>query len=559
MLHIEQAANRVEPVQVKTIGELKQFLDRVHIQTCLLEPYRNTRNYPLVEARELLPSFEPNLIEHRNLPGFSLVALQRPLDYFREVFQFDILHSPHNTEEEGFSASCPLERTIQNNNLETIRRRLPKNRGDVLEAEFRDADVCDLDHYAALLPHLLAMDRAHVMSTDQFGQFYLSGVYASLPSDLDTELKRFGMRIGKFKAGDNLRYERNRPFVYKYLMELYGFPITSERRTSAALFARRLFRVGETFLVRVMGQSDRTITTLYSHPKEKFFPRLEKLALVQVPRGQKDTVAMLREQGYFVDERRRVVILRVTYKQHTFNPNNVQEWRALSIAGQEVVHPETGQVLQGLNLIGNPANMILRLNDIVRGEYSGMTTFKGMEIVQDTDTHEKRLKFLHNWLTKHQSRVIAQSDEFFDNMCKVLDSYLLAPENYENFKQLGGLFQEVWTLYSYVQQARKVLRLEQLQLRRRRGKRITYLEMLKAMTNILSDLKFELSFYFEGLMRSVLHIGDKVVNDRYLLKNYVNVKDDNLSGYGREVKKYYGRLVALVDEFRAIAKTRAGA
>ncbi|MFW5836789.1 MAG: hypothetical protein ACOCVM_02180 [Desulfovibrionaceae bacterium] len=559
MLHIEQAARPDEPIQAKTIAELKQFLDSVHIRTCLVEPYKNTKNYPLVEARELLPSFEPNLIEYKNLPGFSLVALERPIDYFREVFQFDILHSPHNSEEEGFSASCPLERSIQNANLETLRRRLPKKLGDQLEIEFCDRDVCDLDHYQRLTPFLLAMDRAQVLSTDRYGQFYLSGAYASLPSDLDAELKRFGMRIGKFKPGDNLRYERNRPFVYQYLMELYGFPIASERRTSAALFARRLFRVGETFLIRVMGQSDRTITTLYSHPKEKFFPRLEKLALFKVSRNQKDTIAMLREEGYFVDEKRRVVIVRVTYKQHTFNPNNVQEWRALSISGQEVVHPETGQVLQGLNLIGNPTNLILRLNDIVRGEYAGLTTYKGMELVQDTDTHEKRLKFLHTWLTKHQSRVIGQSPEFFADMCKVLDSYLLAPEKYEIFKETGGLFQEVWTLYSYTQQARKVLALEQLQLRRRDGKRIPYLEMLKTMSELLSELKFEVSFYFEGLMRTVLHIGGKVANDKYLLNNYVNLKDENLSDYGRDIKKYYGRIVNLLDDLRAIGKSRSSA
>lgn len=557
MLSIGQATESEEPIQVGSIAQLKQFLDHVHIQTCLLEPYRNSRNYPLVEARELLPSFEPNLIEYKELPGFSMVALERPIDYFREVFQFDILHSPHNVDQEGYSASCPLERTLQNSNLETLRRRLPKNLGDKLAEEFLDSDVCDLDHYQALTPYLICMDRAQVIATDRFGQFHLSGVYASLPSDLDTELKRFGMRIGKFKPGDNARYERNRPFVYQYLMELYGFPIASERRTSAALFARRLFRVGETFLVRVMGQSDRTITTLYSHPQEKFHPRLEKLALIQVHRRQKDTVDMLRSEGYFVDEKRRVVIVRVIYKQHNFNPNNVQEWRALSIAGQEVIHPETGRVLQGLNLVGNPANLLLRLNDVVRGEYAGLTTYKGMEIVQDTDTHEKRLKFLHTWFTKHQSRLIAQPESFFSDMCKVLDSYLLAPEHYDVFKQTGGLFQEVWTLYSYIQQARKVLIIEQLQRRRLESKKVTYLEMLQRMVELLSDLKFEASFYFESLMHTVQHIGNAVVNDKYLLNKYINVKEEGLSDYGRNVKKFYGRLVSLLDELRAISKSRA--
>ena len=83
--------------------------------------------------------------------------------------------------------------------------------------------------------------------------FHLAGVFASFPSDIDSELKRFGIRIGKFVYGDSDMYERNRMFVYQYLMELYGFPIVSERRTSSALFARKLHKMGERFLLRVIG------------------------------------------------------------------------------------------------------------------------------------------------------------------------------------------------------------------------------------------------------------------------------------------------------------------
>ncbi len=82
--------------------------------------------------------------------------------------------------------------------------------------------------------------------------------------------------------GDDRKYERNRIFVSQFLMELYGFPIVSERRTSSALFARRLFRMGEQFLVRVLGQTDRCITSLFSHPDAKYYPMVEKIALVSV-------------------------------------------------------------------------------------------------------------------------------------------------------------------------------------------------------------------------------------------------------------------------------------
>lgn len=80
------------PLQLGTLGELRRFLDVVHIRHCLVRPYFETEDYPLVEARELLPSFESDMWEYKQLPGFSLVALARPLSYFQEIFQFDILH-----------------------------------------------------------------------------------------------------------------------------------------------------------------------------------------------------------------------------------------------------------------------------------------------------------------------------------------------------------------------------------------------------------------------------------------------------------------------------------
>ena len=107
------------------------------------------------------------------------------------------------------------------------------------------------------------MDRAHVMARDEAGDFRLLGVYASFPSDLDTELKGLGRKLGKFKKLDSATYEREREFVYQFLMELYGFPIASERRTSGALFARRLSHLKEQYLIKVLGASDRTITSLW--------------------------------------------------------------------------------------------------------------------------------------------------------------------------------------------------------------------------------------------------------------------------------------------------------
>lgn len=135
---------------------------------------------------------------------------------------------------------------------------------------------------------------------------------------MDGEIKRFGLRTGKFKIGDNEMYERNRTFVCQFLMELYGFPISSERRTSAALFSRRLHKLGERFLVRVLGQSDRTITTIWNNGENRPYPRVEKIALVKLDPEQKDLIRACEEGGFFVDAEKRVVIIRISYKQHRY-------------------------------------------------------------------------------------------------------------------------------------------------------------------------------------------------------------------------------------------------
>jgi hypothetical protein len=548
--------------ELRTLEELKEFLDYSHIKYCLLKPYFEVDDYPVTEARELLPSFEVDLYEYKNLPGFSMVAFERSLNSFQEIFQYDALHALSDWE--GMRVkddSCQLEETVIATNTRTFLSRLPKRHHSDFLAQFENKDICDIAAYGKMLPFLLELERAQVIAHDASGRFTLQGIYASLPSNLDSELKQFGLKIGKFKPGNSLMYECNRLFVYQFMMELYGFPIVSERRTSSAMFAIRLLRQNQRFIVRVLGQSDRTITTLMSPrpdapSKMKRYPRVEKIGLVRVNEGQKEAIELLEDQGFFVDSKNRVVILRITYQQHDYNAKNVREDRALSVHKQEVIHPITGRVIDSLNIIQNIQNMILRLNDIVRGEYRIPINYKRTEIISSTETHEKRLKVLYMWLSKHMYRIVDYSDEYYSQLVKVLDGYLLAPDNYDIFNDHYELHQEVWSRYSHIQQARKVRILEDLRYRRYRGEPVSYKEMLEIMVDILGDLKFEIVNYFDKLVAKVLMIGSDVVADPYLRRSYVDVKEDSLSPYGLEIRKNYQRLVALLDEFRSIRKSR---
>lgn len=544
---------------LRALEDLRQFLDLVHVKFCLLKPYAETKGYPVVDARDLLPSFEPSLTEFPDLPGFSMVALGRPLDYFNEIFQFDLLHTCRDPDTRVVGESCVLEATLQGRNVECFLAHMSKDMREEFKEAVSDHHVCDIASYSLLIGFLSRMDRAHVMSLDRDGLFYLSGIYASLPSDLDTELKRFGLRTRKFRPGDNRLYEHNREFVYQFLMELYGYPISSERKTSAAIFARRLHKTGENFLIKALGQSDRTLTSIFSTESGHAYPRVEKVALVPVEIRALDVLDQLERGGFFFDRKRRLVILRVVYRQHKFDPNNVRQDRALSVWRQEIVHPLTAEVCTTVNLLKDTYTMSLKLNDIVRGEFMGKVVYKKNDLVENTDSHEKRLKFLHAWLTKHQRRMIGYSDEFYAEIVRVLDGYLTDPALAEEFEELRDLHQEVWTIFSYIRQARKIKELEDLKNRIHKGKKIHYLPMLHLSTAILADLRFEFANYFDPLVSKAIFFSEAMLNDRYLIRTYVAPREDQLTDNGLTIRKLYRRLVSLVDELKAIRKTKAEA
>lgn len=216
---------------LRTLPDMLRFLDSVHIRMCLAKPYADNPSYPLVEPRELLPTFDNPMYEYKNLPGFSMVVFHRPLKYFDERFQYDRLLPPGGTDD---------GKAAMGQNMQTFLARLPRVHQDVFRMQFSKTNLSLMENYPALMPYLTNLDRAHVISLGPDGTFFLSGIFASFVNNIDSVLKRFGLHIGKFRHGDSEMYAKNRMFVYQFLMELYGFPIVSERRTSAAMFARSL-------------------------------------------------------------------------------------------------------------------------------------------------------------------------------------------------------------------------------------------------------------------------------------------------------------------------------
>ncbi|MDI6852140.1 MAG: hypothetical protein QME75_00860 [Deltaproteobacteria bacterium] len=479
---------------------LKDYLEYIHIKKGLLAPYSS--RYPLVEARELLPSFEKNFAEYPELPGFSLVALNRRLSYQQEIFQFDLLHS--------FAEGKKKAR----GNLDKILPHLDRELRPDFRQRFGQRDVTDLAYYEELLEFLLHMDRAQVIAKDEEGGFRLLGVYASFPSDLDTELKNFGNNLGKFKKQDNEIYEQERDFVYQFFMELYGFPIASERRTSAALFARRLSRQKEQYLIKVLGSSDRTITSLCGYEQKKY-PLVEKVALISLPASIAEANPHLKDQGFYVDPDQAVVILKVTYLQHKYNPLNVLEDRALSVVEQEIIHPYHGGREAGLNILKDTKRFLKDLTDIVRGEYIGSISYKRQDLLTSTKTHEDRLKFLIAWLAKNHRRLATYSDESFEAAKKVLNSYLLNREYKDAFIRHPELHREALQQMVILNQAHQLQTLEKLNQKLADKRRLGPLPRISRALAFLEEKHDELPYFYPDLFDKFLSLWDQLMDYPY--------------------------------------------
>ena len=528
------AAFRQAAAPIRDRQVLKDFLEYLHIKKGLLAPYQ--AHYPLVEARELLPSFEKNFAEYRDLPSFSLVVFNRPLAYQEEIFQFDLLHPLTENKKRGVREQ-----------LDKIIPHLDRDLRPLLSRRLANRDLTDLANYEELVDFLFHMDRAQVIARDSRGDFRLLGVYASFPSDLDTELKSLGRRLGKFREKESASYERERDFVYQFLMELYGLPIAAERRTSAALFARKLSRLKEQYLIKVLGSSDRTITSL-SGFEQKRYPLVEKVALISLPAGLAEAHPHLKDQGFYVDPARRVVILKVTYQQHKYNRFNVLEDRALSVVKQELIHPYHGGRDLSLNILKDTRRSLKDLTDIVRGEHSGSISYKRTDLLISTKTHEDRLKFLFAWLAKNQRRLATYSLESFDAAKKILNSYLFNRDYREAFAKHAELHREVLRQVAYLTQAHQMQpleRLAQVEGRRQPDPR----RRLAQTLDFLQEKKGELPYFYPTLFAKCLKLLDQIQAYPYYKKLAAASKPPD-SPYRRQVWEMLGRVGQLAAGLR---------
>jgi len=517
----------------KDLFTLKSLCECFQVKAGLLEAYHPS--YPLINTRDLAPPFDSSLQEYKELPGFSMLALDRTLDYQNEGFQFDLLFPVGSSGGGELQAQTGLKRFLS---------RLPRRHHSWVEERLAGRPVFDLANYDLVLESLFKMDRAHLIARNSQDHFSLAGVFASFPSDLDREIKRFGLRIGKFRPGDNRLYEANRLFVYRFLMELHGFPIASERRTSAAMFSRILSGRNENFFISVLGNSDRTLTFLSSRGRHRW-PLVEKIALVGLKKDQSELNDKLSGGGWFVDRERRVVILRVTYTQHDYNPENIVEDRALSVQEQEVIHPRTGRRLSGLDLLSLRRSRLIGLNDMVRGEYEGEILYQDQEIIHGTSDHLSRLKFLSAWLAKNRRIILSYSPASFARIIQTLDSYLGAKELKEEFEPHREIYEALLSLVLNLRQEYTVLQVSQAIFGSNHEARpLPYHERLEMLTHFLSQ-KHEMIKYEEAVFKKAMRLCDRVLENPYFVRRYLTPTNQKHTEYEAQVLEVYALVLWL--------------
>ncbi len=97
--------------------------------------------------------------------------------------------------------------------------------------------------------------------------------------------------------------------------------------------------------------------------------------------------------------------------------------------------------------------------------------------------------------------------------------------------------------------------LEEISTRKYKDKTLNYEQMITEALNIAKELRLESIHYFETIIESTLYEIDRILNNRYLLRNYIEKSENQLTARGLEIKKNYGKLIAVRDEIVSIQKS----
>jgi hypothetical protein len=190
------------------------------------------------------------------------------------------------------------------------------------------------------------------------------------------------------------------------------------------------------------------------------------------------------------------------------------EDRALSVISQEIIHPIHGGRDASLNILKDSKRMIKDLTDILRGEYIGSITYQRADIITSPKTHEERLKFLSAWLAKNQRRLATYSEESFEAVKKLLNSYLMNRDYREVFAKHPHLHREALRQAAYLDQAHQLQALEKL-TQKHLDRHLGPYQRLAQAVAFLEKKKDELPYFYPTLFQKCLNLWDKLLDYPY--------------------------------------------
>jgi hypothetical protein len=246
-----------------------------------------------------------------------------------------------------------------------------------------------------------------------------------------------------------------------------------------------------------------------------------------------------------------VVILRVSYSQHRYHPDNVLEDRALSVLRQEVVHPHTGLVLEDMDILGLNQDRLLMLNDIVRGEFHGSILYHGRQRLEYTSGMVSRMKFLVAWLEKHRHILADYSPDNFTRAMKVIYSFLEDGEGKEGFQRHRDLHREVRQVVNRLRISHRLRLLEKLVQSRSdaSGRKLQHIQILIILVHVLSQEGESLAQEHPEALRKLVRICQKALDNPYLKRRYLTSPPKNAQQ--RHIVGEYKLLQALVKRMSA--------
>ena len=231
-------------IEITDLEALKHFLDAVHVKFCLLKPWCETENYPLVYSRDLR-RLSRRIVEYKGASWFFHGGVRPASESFSEIFQYDIPPSGPQRGKHGGRRLLPFGNARHRPQRPDVPEPPAQKPGDPFRIS-SGVDTAVLDYYPALMLYLLAMEKP-TCSLRTFIALPLRGFSLHSRPTWTARSLRFGLRTGKFKIGETKCTNATVRLFKPVFNGTYGFPFPRTPDLGGRFFPAFVQALGERF------------------------------------------------------------------------------------------------------------------------------------------------------------------------------------------------------------------------------------------------------------------------------------------------------------------------